>query len=68
MKRKKIVGIIVLLLLVCTITIGYSLLSDNLSINGTSSISSTSWNIHFADISQTTGSVTPTTAPTIDDS
>lgn len=68
MKRKKIVGIIVLLLLVCTITIGYSLLSDNLSINGTSSISSTSWNIHFADISPTTGSVTPTTAPTIDDS
>ena len=66
MKRKKIVGIIVLLLLVCTVTIGYSFLSENLNINGTSSINASSWNIHFSNITISTGSVTATTAPTID--
>ena len=66
MKRKKLVGIIALILLVCTITIGYSYLSENLNINGTSKINVASWDIHFDNINATAGSVTPTTAPTID--
>ena len=66
MQKKKIVGIVVLLLLVCTITIGYSYLSASLNINGTSKINATSWNVHFGTITPTAGSVTPTTAPTVD--
>lgn len=66
MKGKKLVGIIVLILLVVTVTVGYSLLSENLNINGTSKINVASWDIHFEGITPTTGSVTPTTAPTID--
>ncbi len=68
MKGKKIVGVIVLLLMVLSITIGYSYLSANLNINGTSKIKVASWDVHFANIQVTNGSVTGSQviqAPTI---
>ncbi|MBR6136723.1 MAG: hypothetical protein IKQ06_01055 [Bacilli bacterium] len=64
-KGKKVIGVIVLLLMVLSITIGYSYLSANLTITGTSKIKTSSWDVHFNNIQTTSGSVTPTTAPAI---
>ena len=61
--NKKFVVIAVILLI--AISIGYAALSTTLSINGTANIASSSWDIHFANLQTTTGSVTPTTAPTV---
>lgn len=63
-KKKKVLSVLVLLLLVLGITIGYAVLSQTLTINGTSKISVTTWNVHFENVQVTTGSVTATTAPT----
>lgn len=68
MKRKKIIGFVVLLFMIVSITIGYSFLSASLNINGTSIINVTNWDVHFNNIQVTNGSVTATTAPTIDTS
>lgn len=66
-QSKKYVTVLVLLLLLMGVTIGYSALSTGLNITGTSKITNATWNIHFADtITPTSGSVTPTTAPTLD--
>ena len=51
--------------LIFVISIGYAALSTTLQINGTANIASNSWDVHFANLQTTTGSVTPTTAPTI---
>ena len=66
-KRKKSISVLVLLLLLLGVTVGYAALSSTLNITGTSTINSASWNVRFksGSISTTTGSVTPTTAPTI---
>ena len=61
--NKKFTLLAVALLFV--ISIGYAALSTTLSINGTANIASNSWDVHFANLQTTTGSVTPTTAPTI---
>ena len=67
-RRKKFISIIVLLVVLISITIGYSALSSTLNILGTTNISSSSWSVHFgtgsSDIAVTSGSVT-TTKPTI---
>ena len=57
MKEKKIVSIIVFVLLMLGITIGYSILSTSLSINGTSNIHNSTWNIHFENLQVKSGSV-----------
>lgn len=65
MSQKKeliILGVIVLFLL---FGIGYAYLSCNLTINGTSSINNATWDIHFENISVTSGSVSANT-PVID--
>lgn len=69
MKKKRGLSILVLLVLLLTITIGYSLLSTTLNINGTTTISKPTWDIHFANVqvtsgSQTTGSTAPVIATT----
>ena len=56
-KGKKVLGIVVLLLLVATITIGYSYLSATLNISGTSKIKVADWDVHFANVDVTAGSV-----------
>ncbi|MBP5678336.1 MAG: hypothetical protein J6X28_00725 [Bacilli bacterium] len=63
--RKKLLGIALLLLLVVSVTIGYSFLSTTLNINGTSKIKTNTWDVHFNNVQVTNGSVTATQAPTI---
>ena len=64
-KNKKRTTVLFLILLLLALTVGYAALSTTLNINGTSVINNTSWDVHFANLSTTTGSVTPTTAPSI---
>ena len=54
-----------LLFILLLVSIGYALLSSNLSINGTSTISNALWDIHFENIQVASGSVTPTSAAAI---
>ena len=63
--NKKRVVSLALILLLLVLTIGYAALQTTLNISGTSTINSSSWDVHFANITPTSGSVTPTTAPTI---
>ena len=63
-KRKKILSVLVLLLLVLGISIGYAVLSQTLTINGSSSIGGSTWNVHFENVQITTGSVEASVAPT----
>ena len=65
-KGKRLIGFVILFIIAIFITIGYSVLSSTLNITGTSQIKTSSWSVHFANISVTTGSVTATTSPTID--
>ena len=58
MRRNKKSSILyLLLLLIVGLSVGYSLLSANLRINGTSKINSSSWNVHFANLEVSDGSV-----------
>ena len=54
-KRRDYLGI--LLLLVVGLSVGYALLRTNLTINGTSKIKGNTWDIHFANLQVTEGSV-----------
>ena len=54
-KKKNIV--FVLLLLIVGLSVGYSLLSINLQINGSSKIKGSSWDIHFENVVVNTDSV-----------
>ena len=62
---KKGLIVVILLLLLLGVTVGYSLLSTTLNINGTSKIAHATWDVHFANVVPTTGSVNPVQAPTI---
>ena len=63
--KKKILGVVALVALIAFTTIGYSYLSTTLNINGTSKIKTSTWDVHFADVDVTTGSVAATVEPTI---
>ena len=54
-KRRDYLGI--LLLLVVGLSVGYALLQTTLTINGTSKIKGNTWDIHFANLQVTDGSV-----------
>ena len=54
-KRRDFLGI--LLLLVVGLSVGYALLQTTLTINGTSKIKGNTWDIHFANLQVTDGSV-----------
>ena len=62
MKNKKKNRIMLLLILILGVTIGFALLSTTLFINGTASIKSNTWNIHWDDrsVNVTQGSVSAT--------
>lgn len=66
-KKENIKSLIggIIFLLVIGISVGYAALTSTLSINGTTKISQSKWDVHFETVSVTTGSVTPTTAATI---
>lgn len=68
MKKKsgKKVVLSLLALLLLTITVGYAALSTTLNINGTSKINNATWDVHFANLIVTSGSVSATKAATID--
>ena len=68
MKKKsgKKVVLSLLALLLLTITVGYAALSTTLNINGTSKINNATWDVHFANLKVTEGSVSATKAATID--
>ena len=55
---KKMTTRLVLVALLLMITLGYAFLTANLNINGTSKIKDARWNIHFANLALTDGSVT----------
>ena len=64
-KAKKYVSVLVLILLLLGVTVGFSALSTSLNITGTSKIKVATWDVHFENVEETTGSVDATTAPTI---
>ena len=60
---------LILVVILLTISLGYAFLQTDLTINGTSKINATSWDIHFEDLTPNPNSVTLSTgdvAPTID--
>ena len=63
--RRKINNVLTLSILIMVFTVGYALITTTVNINGTGYINRAEWNVHFANIQTKTGSVTPSTAPTI---
>ncbi len=57
-------SIMILVLLLFGVSLGYSLLSSNLNISGTTGLSNNTWNIHWSNLSVTNGSVTGTQVTT----
>ena len=55
-QRKKNI-LVLLLVLLCSLGLGYALLRTNLTINGTSKIKGNTWDIHFENLNVTDGSV-----------
>jgi len=55
--KGKRIGSILLLIMLLGVTVGYSYLSSELVINGTSKIKNATWDIHFANLSVSSGSV-----------
>lgn len=64
---KKSISILVLLVVILAITIGFAIMSGTLNIVGTSSIYHSTWDVHFAHLVPTQGSVTPDVAASIDE-
>ena len=65
-KNKKNIIYSILLLILLFIGIGYAYLTSNLSITGSTEIAANSWDIHFANLNVTEGSVDATIPATID--
>ena len=63
MKRKYLVIIAIILMLF--ISIGYSLVSSNILINGTTNIRRSEWDVHFSSVNVTTGSELAVIPPAI---
>ena len=57
-KSKKFNKRLLLVLLLVVVTIGYATLQTSLTINGTSKINNSTWDIHFETVTPTPGSVT----------
>lgn len=62
--KKRAIAIALLLILVMLISVGYAVLSTNLTIKGNTTVKGTNWLIYFDNVQPTQGSITPTTAPT----
>ena len=65
-QNKTQVYLLLIFSLALLIGVGYAALSATLNINGQTTINKASWDIHMEDINVTSGSVTATTAPTLD--
>lgn len=64
-KMKKGLSILLLIVLLVGITVGFSVLSSTLNINGTSTIKVPGWDVHFANVNVASGSVNATNPPSI---
>ena len=53
-------------LVVVILSVGYAAITATLNITGTSTITKNTWNIHFQDLSVTSGSATATTPAAVD--
>ena len=56
-KNKKRNYLLLLLLLIVGLSVGYALLQSTLTINGTSKVKNSTWDIHFENLNVTNGSV-----------
>ena len=65
MRRNSNYLVAMVLLLIVGLSVGYASISSTLTINGTSSINKTTWDVHFQNVSVTKGSVSATTGPSI---
>jgi len=63
-KKRKNYVLLIILLLLC-ITLGYSLVSSNILINGTTNIRRSEWNIHFDNVNVTNGDSLAVVPPSI---
>ena len=61
---RKHILLIVIILLLC-ISLGYSLVSSNILINGTTNIRRSEWNVHFDNVNVVTGNNLTVVPPTI---
>lgn len=57
---------LLLVLLLLFVSVGYAVLNTTLNINGTSTVGKVSWDVHFENLQEVTGSVTPNTKAAID--
>lgn len=62
---KKNIAIVAVIALIGILSVGYGALTTTLNISGTANISKVGWDVHFANVSVTSGSVTATTPATI---
>ena len=65
-QKRRNKGVLFLVIILVSITIGFALLSTTSNINGKSKIINSVWDVHFSNIMPNTGSVTPTVPATID--
>ena len=63
--KKRTLYLLVFVVFLSSITIGYSFVSRTLSIEGTTNLTKSTWDVHFNNIQIKSGSVTATTAPAI---
>ena len=61
--RKKQTIILSVIVFILLLGLGYAYLNSNLSINGTTNITSSSWNVYWNNVQIKTGSVTDVTTP-----
>ena len=65
-QNKTQIYLILIFAVALLIGVGYAALSATLNINGQTTINKASWDVHMEDINVTSGSVTATTAPSLD--
>ena len=64
-RNKKNYVIFLIIILLLFISIGYSLVSSNLVINGVTNIRRSEWNVHFSNVNVTNGNELTVVPPTI---
>lgn len=64
-RNKKNYVIFLIIILLLFISIGYSLVSSNLVINGVTNIRKSEWNVHFSNVNVTKGNELTVVPPTI---
>ena len=66
-RRIKTLSLVALIVAVLGLTVAFAALSQTLTINGTASINSATWDVHFANLSEasTTGDASVSTPPTL---